>query len=87
LRGAHHKWRNVHLSTEEYTKTMDDVSLEDLVYLTADSENIIETLEKEKVYIIGGLVDKNRHKVLALISGLILAPLLSKSSAPRNSTC
>lgn len=33
-----------------------------IVYLTADSENTINTLEKDMVYVIGGIVDRNRLK-------------------------
>lgn len=39
---------------------------EELVYLTADSPDTITRLEKGKVYILGGLVDRNAHKGLCL---------------------
>ena len=37
---------------------------EDLIYLTADAEEVMEDVEEDKLYIIGGLVDRNRHKVI-----------------------
>ena len=37
------------------------------MYLTADAEEEVEELEEDKVYIIGGLVDRNRHKNLTYI--------------------
>lgn len=34
--------------------------------MTADSSNIIDTLDDSKIYIIGGIVDRNRYKHLTL---------------------
>lgn len=38
----------------------------DLVYLTADADTLIDQLEDSKIYIVGGLVDRNRWKSLTL---------------------
>jgi tRNA (guanine9-N1)-methyltransferase len=35
---------------------------EELVYLTADAEVVLDSFEKDKVYVIGGIVDHNRLK-------------------------
>jgi tRNA (guanine9-N1)-methyltransferase len=33
-----------------------------IIYLSADAEDTIENLDEDKIYVIGGLIDKNRHK-------------------------
>lgn len=37
-----------------------------IVYLTADSDNTINELDDEDVYVIGGLLDHNRHPGVSL---------------------
>ncbi|ORY05653.1 guanine-9--methyltransferase domain-containing protein 2-like protein [Basidiobolus meristosporus CBS 931.73] len=54
-------WKNFTFEKRNYTEVF---KKEELVYLTADSPNVIHELDDDKVYIIGGIVDKNRHKLL-----------------------
>ncbi|KAJ2486352.1 tRNA (guanine(9)-N(1))-methyltransferase [Coemansia sp. RSA 2050] len=61
----HTGWSREHIRMEdrEYPELFPS---ESLVYLTADSPNVIEALDESKVYVIGGIVDKNRYPGLTL---------------------
>ena len=41
---------------------MDMFSLDEIVYLSPNSSNVLETIDKDKVYVIGGLVDESVQK-------------------------
>lgn len=49
-------------------QTRSSCSQESVVYLTADAQDELLELKQGETYIIGGLVDRNRHKVGASIS-------------------
>jgi tRNA (guanine9-N1)-methyltransferase len=49
-------------ATDKDTTTEDDEEEGEVVYLSAESENVLTHLKPNGTYIIGGLVDKNRHK-------------------------
>lgn len=69
-------WRNVAWDTQPYEEQFDKSKL---VYLSADSDCTAKELEEDKIYIIGGIVDKNRHKGLcqdkAVKAGIATAQL------------
>ncbi|KAA8519225.1 hypothetical protein F0562_013481 [Nyssa sinensis] len=48
-----------------YIETFQDQK-EHLVYLTADSETMLDELDPNKIYIVGGLVDRNRWKGITM---------------------
>lgn len=54
---------DVKIHQNSYLELFDHKSI---VYLTSDSDNVLEQLEPHTVYIIGGLVDHNHHKGLSL---------------------
>lgn len=56
-------WRNFEATTDTL-ETKFANKKDDLIYLSADSENVAYTLEENKIYVIGGIVDKNRYKNL-----------------------
>ena len=72
----YHNWQiQTFLKTEEARNSYLDITenclpsgykKEQLVYLTADSPNDIKQLDINDIYIIGGIVDRNRYKSLTI---------------------
>lgn len=52
-------WKDISIKTEHYSQV---VAKDELVYLTSDSPNVLQELDQNKAYVIGGLVDHNHHK-------------------------
>ncbi|QLQ80264.1 hypothetical protein HG537_0D02650 [Torulaspora globosa] len=63
LKGCNYEqWQNFKFVPDEQPIMQADKSK--LVYLTADTDEKLESLEPGMTYIVGGIVDKNRHKLL-----------------------
>lgn len=43
-----------------------DAAMQNLVYLSPDSPNVLTALDASKTYVIGGIVDKSRKKVRSI---------------------
>lgn len=66
----------VHMSEKSHTELF---KKDEIVYLSPDSDDVLEEISKDKVYVIGGLVDdcvdRNRTKDRATESGIQTAKL------------
>ena len=58
------KWI-IEKESQSYIDALQDQK-ENLVYLTADSETVLDELDLKKIYIIGRLVDRNRWKGITM---------------------
>lgn len=60
--------QDISIRKEHYSEVL---AKAELVYLTSDSPNVLEELDPQKAYVIGGLVDHNHHKVCGAPQQLI----------------
>ena len=54
-------WRGVTVSSDEFTE-IEALKDREIIYLTADSDVLLETLDPKAAYVIGGIVDRNSLK-------------------------
>lgn len=64
MKNQHLQWKNIEISEGDYQPAMEENGFDNCIYLSSDSPNLIETLDENKTYIIGGIVDKGRYKNL-----------------------
>jgi tRNA (guanine9-N1)-methyltransferase len=67
------------LSFEEYyynSRNGEPSHISRVVYLTSDSDHTLSTLDNNTVYVIGGIVDRNRYKGVAHSRATALMPIV-----------
>lgn len=64
-------WPEFHLERRPYLEVFEKEK-DQLVYLTSDSPNTLESLDPKCVYIIGGIVDRNRMKGATYLKAQVL---------------
>ncbi|CAG8545608.1 10908_t:CDS:2 [Paraglomus brasilianum] len=58
------RWKDVTFTEKSFEEVFVDTSK--ITYLTADADDVLTDLSEDEVYVIGGLVDRNRHKGVCL---------------------
>jgi len=56
-------WKKIVITEEPYKIDEAEREAGRMVYLSADADETLEELEEGTTYIVGGIIDKNRHKV------------------------
>ena len=55
-------WKSWNIKTHKQA-VQDVFKTDELIYLTPDSDNVLDVIESDKVYVIGGIVDRTTTKV------------------------
>ncbi|KAK9313050.1 guanine-1-methyltransferase-domain-containing protein [Lipomyces starkeyi] len=66
LKQQYKHWKGISFSLTEYEVPESDEERSRIIYLSSDSDETLTVLEDNKIYIVGGIVDKGRYKSLCL---------------------
>ncbi|KAK9478125.1 guanine-1-methyltransferase-domain-containing protein [Lipomyces japonicus] len=64
LKAQYKQWKGVDISFDPYVVPELPEERANFIYLSSDAEETLETLDENKTYIVGGIVDKGRYKSL-----------------------
>ena len=75
------KWTSMMFCEEDFLSLYGPSKL---VYLSADSPNVLSELSSDEVYVVGGIVDRNRYKGLCLNKATELGTRHARLPVPEN---